>query len=333
MSNELATAQSGSKVIAAALEQVVVANDLSTLTPAQRLEFYSGICNSLGLNPLTRPFQYIVLNGKLTLYATKDCTEQLRKIYNVSITLTDKRFDQDVYIVTAQARTPDGRTDESTGAVTIGNLKGDARANALMKAETKAKRRVTLSICGMGMLDENEVATIAGATFVKADYETGEIGEMKSLELANGSAWSATVRKAIEEMQLTKTEYHKLGEICDKHGFRTDRIVVDAFDLKCDSFDDVVGYLAGITGDESLSPKVPDVPGDDPYNPLDDPAPAHEFVLTPKQIALASTLAKQIRISADALMAQGWEQGIRTFDGLKSFAAELNEIKEKAVAS
>jgi hypothetical protein len=33
----------------------------------------------------------------------------------------------------------------------------------MMKAETKAKRRVTLSICGLGMLDETEVADIPGA--------------------------------------------------------------------------------------------------------------------------------------------------------------------------
>jgi hypothetical protein len=31
------------------------------------------------------------------------------------------------------------------------------------KAVTKAKRRVTLSICGLGMLDESEVASIPGA--------------------------------------------------------------------------------------------------------------------------------------------------------------------------
>jgi hypothetical protein len=44
--------------------------------------------------------------------------------------------------------------------VTVGHLKGDALANALMKAETKAKRRVTLSIAGLGWLDETELETI-----------------------------------------------------------------------------------------------------------------------------------------------------------------------------
>ena len=48
----------------------------------------------------------------------------------------------------------------STGAVPIAGLKGEEFANALMKAETKAKRRATLSICGLGVLDETEVETI-----------------------------------------------------------------------------------------------------------------------------------------------------------------------------
>ncbi|MDQ3831524.1 MAG: hypothetical protein M3361_19940 [Candidatus Tectomicrobia bacterium] len=52
------------------------------------------------------------------------------------------------------------REDESTGAVSVGNLRGDALANALMKCETKAKRRVTLSIAGLGWLDETEIETI-----------------------------------------------------------------------------------------------------------------------------------------------------------------------------
>ena len=45
----------------------------------------------------------------------------------------------------------------------IAGLKGDALANGLMKAETKAKRRCTLSLCGLGMLDESEIETIPGA--------------------------------------------------------------------------------------------------------------------------------------------------------------------------
>jgi len=144
-------------------EKVLVGGDLSKLSSGERLLYVTRLCESLGLNPATRPFEYITLQGKLTLYARKDATEQLRKLHNVSIELVRRERIEDVYVVEARGSMPNGRFDTSIGAVTIKGLTGDNLANALMKAETKAKRRVTLSICGLGMLDENEVETIPDA--------------------------------------------------------------------------------------------------------------------------------------------------------------------------
>lgn len=149
--------------VGAALERVVVAGDLKELTPAQRVTYYNRVCDSLGLNPLTQPFTFITLNSKLTLYATRGATDQLRKVHNVSCTVVSREVQGEVYVVTAHTEMPNGRTDESIGAVAIGSLKGDALANALMKAETKAKRRATLSIVGLGWLDESEVDSVPGA--------------------------------------------------------------------------------------------------------------------------------------------------------------------------
>lgn len=142
---------------ASGLERVLVQGDLSKLTPDQRVVYYERVCESLGLNPLTRPFEYLSLNGKTVLYAKRDCSDQLRKIHTISIKVVSRETVGDLCIVTTQATTPSGRTDESIGAVTVAGLKGENLANALMKADTKAKRRVTLSICGLGMLDESEV--------------------------------------------------------------------------------------------------------------------------------------------------------------------------------
>src|SRR5690606_23351175 len=129
-----------------------------------------------GLNPMTKPFEYIRLNNRLTLYAKRDATDQLRKIHGVSVEITGREmYGDSIYVVTARARDSQGRTDEAIGAVSIAGLKGDALANALMKAETKAKRRVTLSICGLGWLDETEVSTVPDAEAVDVDLETGEI--------------------------------------------------------------------------------------------------------------------------------------------------------------
>lgn len=159
----------------AIIEEVVVSGDLSKLNPTQRVQYYNRVCESLGLNPFTKPFDYITLNGKLTLYARKDATEQLRRIQRISITGLDAKLVDDLYIVNATAMTPDGRIDQATGAVSVNGLKGESKANAIMKAETKAKRRVTLSICGLGWTDESEVDSIPGAQKVAVNMETGEI--------------------------------------------------------------------------------------------------------------------------------------------------------------
>lgn len=159
------------------IEQVVMQGDLSRLNPEQRVTYYHKVCESIGLNPYTRPFDYISLNGKLTLYAKKDATEQLRQVKKISILALDGRLVDDLYIVVAKAGTPDGRMDQATGAVSIANLKGEQKANAIMKAETKAKRRVTLSISGMGWTDESEIESIPNARYVDVDISTGEIKE------------------------------------------------------------------------------------------------------------------------------------------------------------
>ncbi len=143
---------------------VVVHGDLSGLNDNQLRTYYQELCSSLDLNPLTRPFSLLKLNGKLLLYANRDCTDQLRAKHSVSIRIVNRERMDDMIVVTAQAALPNGRMDESIGAVPCGgNIKGEALANAMMKAETKAKRRVALSICGLGFMDESEVdGAIAG---------------------------------------------------------------------------------------------------------------------------------------------------------------------------
>ena len=158
-----------------ALENVLISGDLSKLSSSDRMDYYQAVCNSLGLNPLTKPFDYIQLNGRLQLYALKAATDQLRAKHQVSIVITNKEMVDNIYVVTAMATMPDGQTDTDDGAVSVSGLQGEAHANALMKTVTKAKRRVTLSILGLGMLDESEAETIPGARTQAVNIDTGEI--------------------------------------------------------------------------------------------------------------------------------------------------------------
>ena len=184
----------------ALVESVVVHGDLSKLAPEQRATYYVKVCESVGLNPLTKPFEYLRLNGREILYATRGATEQLRQLHGVSIAITDRQHVGDVYVVTAKATDKSGRTDESTGAVTIGEIRGDALANALMKAETKAKRRVTLSICGLGWLEESELETLPmqNQAIVEAVVKEGAIAEEQAARRLEGDKLADEFIKMIE---------------------------------------------------------------------------------------------------------------------------------------
>lgn len=204
----MTTAVAPRENLALAVEEVLVQGNLSQLTPEQRVEYYNRVCDSVGLNPLTKPFEYITLNGKLTLYARKDATDQLRNLKGISVQIVSREMHEQagLYVVTARATTPDGRTDESIGAVTISKLTGEALANALMKCETKSKRRVTLSIAGLGFLDETEVEDIPErdkrapvampvaralpekATVARVSPETGEMRDVPEWTLEELSA-------------------------------------------------------------------------------------------------------------------------------------------------
>jgi len=160
-----------SAVNGALLEKVITSNDLAGLSPLEKVSHIKQVCESLGLNPLTKPIQLIKFQGKETMYVTKDATEQLRKNNKVSITKIENQMMDGIYIVTAHATTPDGRTDASTGAINIKGLVGENLCNAMLKAETKAKRRVTLSICGLGFIDECEADSIPGAKKIDVHRE------------------------------------------------------------------------------------------------------------------------------------------------------------------
>lgn len=147
-----------------AVESALVRNDISQLSTQEKMTFYNNICESVGLNPLTKPFSFLKLQGREVLYATKDCTEQLRKIHGVSTQIVSKGSNGDLFEVHIKAQDKNGRTDEDLAYVVVKGMNGPDLANAMLKCITKAKRRVTLSICGLGVLDESELDTVSNIT-------------------------------------------------------------------------------------------------------------------------------------------------------------------------
>jgi len=170
------------KSVISAVESAIMDGDLSKLNPQERLFYYNKTCESLDLNPLTRPFEYITLNGKLTLYARKDCTDQLRSKRKISTRIVSEKVSNDILTITVEARDAH-RSEEEIGCVYIKGLFGDKLANAHMKCITKAKRRATLSLSGLGFTDESELETISTTSF--KNEKTIEVKQVSAVPAIN----------------------------------------------------------------------------------------------------------------------------------------------------
>jgi hypothetical protein len=199
--------------VAEAIEKVLIQGDLSPLSPEQRVAYYNACCKSLGLNPLTSPFTYIAFKeydndsgsgqAKLQLYANKSCTEQLRKIHGVSVIQSQKEITDDYAIYEVQVQDRTLRMDSAVGIVPLFKFTREGkkplgmreRANAIMKAHTKAKRRATLSICGLAFLDESELDTMRVVGGVSPEGRVYEIAQ----ENGSHEKAQAVLRGKIEE--------------------------------------------------------------------------------------------------------------------------------------
>jgi hypothetical protein len=213
--------------------QLILQGDLSKLSAGDKVRYYNGYCERMGLDPFTKPFDILRLNGKEVLYCTRSGTQQLNKLHKVShlITSRDTNAEAGVYIVTSKASLPDGRCTESIGAVNIAGLKGEAYANAIMKAETKAKRRATLDLLGLGVLDESEAETIPNAsvgalqTMVEAlpqmEVEAVEVIETEEEEKLSIGRLAIAIKKASNIVEL-KAVYD-----ANKHKIETNTFIKD----------------------------------------------------------------------------------------------------------
>jgi len=165
-------------------EALILRGDLSALTAEQKVAYYRGYCERLGLDPFTKPFDILRLNGKDVLYLTRAGAQQLNKLHGVSHAITSRELMQEpgIFQVMARAILPDGRYTESMSAVSVSNLKGEAYCNALMKAETKAKRRATLDLLGLGILSEEEAITLGQPA---PQVETAEVLDAEPVQVAD----------------------------------------------------------------------------------------------------------------------------------------------------
>ena len=123
----------------------------------EKRELLAKICNSLGLNQYIMPFRiYRNMEGHEFIYATKECCAELRHLHNINVLTESHSIIDGMVIASVSGNNKYGRVDHEIGAIDINSLQGQDRANAVMWAMTKAKRRLTLSLAGLGVLADVE---------------------------------------------------------------------------------------------------------------------------------------------------------------------------------
>jgi hypothetical protein len=164
---------------------VAAGKDTTALSRDHRAAMLTGLARRLGLNPLSNAVMFLKTNGRETLYVTKQGTDQIaareklcrETIKGPEVIEIEKRR---VVFCQVRATHPDGRSEVSTATLLLTDP-----VNDLMKCETKAKRRATLSVCGLGLLAEDEIETIPGARTVPADVLAAPIVVAPPLMPAN----------------------------------------------------------------------------------------------------------------------------------------------------
>lgn len=146
-----------------AIERAILSGNLQSLSEIERLQYNFALCRSLGLNPLTRPVDYLMQDGKMSFYINATGVAQLRAIHGISTKITGRELDKcHLYHVTAVATDSKGRSEESTAIVSLGDrygkaLFGQRKADKMMATETKAKRRATLALVGIPWADSGQI--------------------------------------------------------------------------------------------------------------------------------------------------------------------------------
>lgn len=193
-----------------ALEAAVMQNDYGQLTTRQRMAAMFQKCQALGLDIRLNPFVWAVMNKKLVPVRTKHASSQSRGNMKITLLPVQQVLDHraGIYMVMMKATQPStGRTDYDIGAASILNLHGEAYANAIMVAWTKAKNRVTESMETTGVaLSEEEVASVA-----RVDAENAQAARMidpqarekrKRVEGLDGGALEGAEGSYLEDLNL-----------------------------------------------------------------------------------------------------------------------------------
>lgn len=139
-------------------QRALMRGDLRGLDKDQIASVVATMTERMGVSPALAPIDIIpTREGKLVLYINARGAAELRKRHGISIdSLEPIKTDPDVVVLRCVVSDPDGKRDSAIGACEYDPARPGTIARAWMVAETRAKRRATMSAVGIFLEAESD---------------------------------------------------------------------------------------------------------------------------------------------------------------------------------
>ena len=224
--------QGGMIAVEPAVMREVVAGNIAGLTAAQQTEYMLAVCNSLGLNPLVKPLEFIDFPArrgepaKTVLYPNATAVNMLIDREALSVDYSDVHEDPERDIMIQWCYITNGkRQGKDFAALPISReewqnqngknvrtgrkipLDGEAWANQLMKLTTKARRRAVLAFCGLP-------SVFGGSESDARDADDAIVGEARIVDTTTGEVTAGDALPVLEATEAPATP-PTAGEIED----------------------------------------------------------------------------------------------------------------------
>lgn len=241
-------------------------NDWSKLSEEDRLKAALALCRALDIPTPLNPFRFITMNGKVVLYAPNEAAQLIAESKGASVNITNKYLDKETNIYTVEVRVSTAtRTIDNMACLYVGGLTGQKRADAMMKAVTKASRRTIFAAFGLSVTDDDDIEaqrTQGPATGVLPPT-TGQVqqGEPETLPPADQEAedlkallYQQLIGKEGKFSKNTKAARSWIEENCGK---KFD-------DLDANDANELLAKLENEKDDLDLDAEMPPPPKEDP---------------------------------------------------------------------
>ena len=154
-----------------AVVEQLIRGDVSSVPREALLRYVFTFCERVGISPLAVPFSLLKTQRGMQLVANRNFYDAVASKYSVSRECVGEGFFEGtkLYYTRYRATTPDGRVTEDMALVDTAGLNGNDLANAIMKAHTKGRNRVTRAHLGFPFPDETEAETVPGASVVSIE--------------------------------------------------------------------------------------------------------------------------------------------------------------------